>query len=266
MLGRRRRWWWQSWLLLSPVGVWWVIVQSVRRRQRVGARDDLADLLGDLGLAGLVGEPGVHADRGPRRCRSRCAWRAGGRRARRPPPAAGSCRCGCARTAAAARRARPPGDGSNSYSGERPRPRRGLDALDDLEREHPDDPRASASPCSRSACRRRAARRRRPRPPAPRKASSSVSAISCGGLDASARPSCPVHVPRELAAAGTCSTTRPGGRSTYSDDLLALARSSRSMQPLGLADRRSPSRRPAMPRSDVTTQHRDPVRVRAARW
>src|SRR3954447_4992378 len=29
--------------------------------ERVGARHDLADLLRDLGLAGLVGEPGVHA-------------------------------------------------------------------------------------------------------------------------------------------------------------------------------------------------------------
>src|SRR5690348_3078143 len=30
--------------------------------ERVGAADDLADLLGDLGLAGLVGQPGVEAD------------------------------------------------------------------------------------------------------------------------------------------------------------------------------------------------------------
>src|SRR6476659_5467069 len=30
--------------------------------QRVGSADDLADLLGDLGLAGLVGQPGVQAD------------------------------------------------------------------------------------------------------------------------------------------------------------------------------------------------------------
>src|SRR4051794_25053946 len=33
-------------------------VAGVRQDQRVGAADDLADLLGDLGLAGLVGLPG----------------------------------------------------------------------------------------------------------------------------------------------------------------------------------------------------------------
>src|SRR5690625_6724540 len=45
------------------VGQWAVRVGRSRCGERVRARHDLADLLGDLGLAGLVGQPGVHADR-----------------------------------------------------------------------------------------------------------------------------------------------------------------------------------------------------------
>src|SRR4029077_6890439 len=36
-------------------------VSEMSGGERVGARHDLTDLLRDLGLAGLVGEPGVHA-------------------------------------------------------------------------------------------------------------------------------------------------------------------------------------------------------------
>src|SRR5690554_3085770 len=52
-------------VMVSPVvaaGRWSCAWASGGRGQRVGAGDDLADLLGDLGLARLVRQPGVVAD------------------------------------------------------------------------------------------------------------------------------------------------------------------------------------------------------------
>ena len=54
---------------------------SVTPRGRVGqgarATDDLADFLGDFGLAGRVGKPGERLDRALRRCRSPTSSRGG---------------------------------------------------------------------------------------------------------------------------------------------------------------------------------------------
>ena len=113
---------------------------SLLRRERVGAADDLADFLGDLGLPGLVGLQGQVSDQVVRRCRSPPSSRAGGRPTPRPPTRAAPRRSAPRCTSAAARRTARPASGSNSYSGWMPPGVLVLDVLDD-HRRHPLAPR-----------------------------------------------------------------------------------------------------------------------------